>query len=383
METTKSQKKKQPTLAKRWCFTLNNPDEFDTLSPDLVEYSVVGHEIAASGTHHLQGFVIFKNEKRLTAVSKLLPRAHWEIARGSNKQASEYCKKDKKYVECGSLPEFGKKRKQDEVATSALSAPTVSEGMTILAKELPFEYLKHGESMERNLKKRKVEPYRELYPLQSFSMAKIQFGKKATLIWGPSGTGKTCFALAHFKNPLVVSHIDKLKQLSPDHDGIVFDDMSFKHWPIESVIHLLDYEITRDINVRYGTVNIPAKITKVFTHNTSNPFYDEANVDDAQKEAIERRLSRVHVLGSLININYKAPPEVISISDSEDEYDADIIYYGIDEKDHRDNKKKTSSTEELLRCFDEEYSVRRRLFPPTQSHEQSLSREDSDESSEI
>lgn len=110
--------------------------------------------------------------------------------------------------------------------------------------------------------------------------------------------GKTHYALAHFKNPLVVSHIDKLKQLSPDHDGIVFDDMCFTHWPPSSIIHLVDTELERDINIRYGTVNIPAGTRKIFTYNSDNPFYKE-DISDEQKIAIERRIHRVHVLNVL------------------------------------------------------------------------------------
>lgn len=97
----------------------------------------------------------------------------------------------------------------------------------------------------------------------------------------------------------MVSHIDTLKMLSPDHDGIVFDDMSFKHWPPESVIHLLDQEFDRDINVRYGTVHIPAHTPKIFTHNSDNPFYDQEKICDDQREAIERRLSRVNLRTNL------------------------------------------------------------------------------------
>lgn len=119
---------------------------------------------------------------------------------------------------------------------------------------------------------------------------------KSTLFYGSSGLGKTHYALAHFKKPLFISHIDGLKQLSPDNDGIVFDDMSFRHWPVEAVIHLLDSDLARDLNVRYGTVHVPAGVKKIFTHNTSNPFYNDEMIDPEQKEAIERRLSRCHIL---------------------------------------------------------------------------------------
>lgn len=119
-----------------------------------------------------------------------------------------------------------------------------------------------------------------------------------TLLHGPSNLGKTHYALAHFTNPLLVSHIDRLKQLSPDHDGVVFDDMSFRHWPIESVIHLVDKEFTRDINVRYGTIQIPSNTKKIFTYNTAYPFYN-SDPPQEQMDAVNRRVVKIELLDKL------------------------------------------------------------------------------------
>lgn len=91
-------------------FTLNNPSagEAGALS-DLgqtphVRYLIFGRETGESGTPHLQGFVIFTDRKRLRAVKAVLGnRAHIEIARGSNIQASDYCKKDGDFEEFGTL----------------------------------------------------------------------------------------------------------------------------------------------------------------------------------------------------------------------------------------------------------------------------------------
>lgn len=305
MSKRKDNRKREP-LAKRWCFTLNNPLEGESLDPELVQYAIVGEETAPdTGTRHFQGFVIWNKQIRLSACKKILPRAHWEIAKGSVEQNITYCSKDGEFQEIGDRP-INKKRKrsdqQDEVSTRALHAANVAEGMAIIRDELPFDYLRFGESMERNLKKAKVIPYKPEFELTQFTRQPLIFEKKSILIHGASNTGKSQFAVAHFKNPLFVTHIDTLKGLSPDHDGIVFDDMSFKHWPIEAVIHLLDYDLPRDINVRYGTVHIPAKLIKIFTHNTDNPFYDGDTINPEQKSAIERRLQRIFVTGPLYEI---------------------------------------------------------------------------------
>jgi len=90
--------------AKHWCFTINNPTE-DAISA-LADYAylVVGKEVGESGTPHLQGYVCMKVAKRLTTMSKMLPRAHLEVMKGNPKQASDYCKKDGQFQEFGELP---------------------------------------------------------------------------------------------------------------------------------------------------------------------------------------------------------------------------------------------------------------------------------------
>lgn len=304
--------------AKRWCYTLNNPTDDDHFDVDLSTYTVVGSEVGEEGTHHYQGYVQFKKEMTFAGVKKLLPRAHWEVA--STSPWSNYCycaKGEQSKAEWDAEHEHGanwgknadinehgirptkpkKEKEKDTTFDDALAAETVRDGIAIVKARRARDYCMHGEAIERNLKKAKIMPFQHKYSIESFN--RPAFATQKTLLFaGPSSIGKTHFAAAHFKNPLVCSHIDKLKTLNPDHDGIVFDDMSFKHWPIEAVIHLVDQEFEREINVRYGTTHIPANTPKIFTHNTSNPFYnDEAN--EEQKAAIERRIQRVNILNNL------------------------------------------------------------------------------------
>lgn len=90
--------------SKRWCFTLNNPG---TVIPNFtkVRYGIYGREIGASGTPHLQGFVVFRTNQRYNALREWLPGAHFEPARGTSQQASDYCKKDGDWTEEGDCPE--------------------------------------------------------------------------------------------------------------------------------------------------------------------------------------------------------------------------------------------------------------------------------------
>lgn len=102
----------------RWVFTLNNPTtgEEQLLRQNLdndaqVKYAVVGRETGANGTPHLQGFVIFVSRLRPRGVKQLLGnRCHIEVAKGNNKQASDYCKKDGDFDEYGQYSEDRGKR---------------------------------------------------------------------------------------------------------------------------------------------------------------------------------------------------------------------------------------------------------------------------------
>lgn len=99
--------------SKRWCFTLNNytDDDVATVYAKLddrgrVRYSVVGVELGAGGTPHLQGFLLLAERTRLLGVKQLLgvERVHLEPAYGTDAQAADYCKKEGNFREFGTFP---------------------------------------------------------------------------------------------------------------------------------------------------------------------------------------------------------------------------------------------------------------------------------------
>lgn len=93
--------------ARNFCFTLNNytEDELEEVKLWECRYLIFGKEVGESGTPHLQGYVCFDNAKTLaTLKKKFQTRAHWEVARGTPKQASEYCEKDGDVFEKGDRP---------------------------------------------------------------------------------------------------------------------------------------------------------------------------------------------------------------------------------------------------------------------------------------
>jgi hypothetical protein len=97
-KTSPSNKTKQISPAKRWCFTLNNwtSDEYSSIVPIIKNecaFAIIGSEIGESKTPHLQGYVEFKNKCR--PFSKFeITRFHWEKAKGNRDSNIAYCSKE-------------------------------------------------------------------------------------------------------------------------------------------------------------------------------------------------------------------------------------------------------------------------------------------------
>lgn len=160
--------------SKRWCFTLNNYSEDDVKTIDawVCKYKIYGKESGASGTPHLQGFIIFNKLYRLSGVRKLLPTAHWEVAKGNSQQASNYCKKEGDYSEQGILSCQGK-RNDLSAAVNTLK----ESGLRAVGELHPEQYVKYGRGF-RDL---------NLVLQESFQHTST----RGLWIWGSPGTGKS------------------------------------------------------------------------------------------------------------------------------------------------------------------------------------------------
>ncbi len=108
--------------AKHWVFTLNNytddEEQFigDFGESELTGYLVVGRELGANGTPHLQGYFILSERHTLAWIRTTCPglvRAHLEVSRGTPQQAADYCKKDGDYDEHGECPAGAAGRRSD------------------------------------------------------------------------------------------------------------------------------------------------------------------------------------------------------------------------------------------------------------------------------
>ncbi len=165
----------------RWAFTVNNytQDESDAMErivhpTSIVRYLVVGIEVGEVGTPHLQCYLECHSTQRMSAMKKIVPRAHWEVAQRSKDVNVDYCKKDGNYREWGA-PGGGQGARNDLVAVKQL----IDEGSNMLAVAEsyfgPFVRYHKGFSLYRSLK---IQP-------------SPRAGQVIIWWWGPTGTGKT------------------------------------------------------------------------------------------------------------------------------------------------------------------------------------------------
>lgn len=123
-----------PSRGRSWCVTLNNytQAEFDKLKqlfPDQ-RYYVLGKEVSASGTPHIQGYLEFENQHTLRALRRESPRAHFEPRRGLPSQAADYCKKDGDFEESGTRtvdPSVREKTNWEELIKKIQALPTFND----------------------------------------------------------------------------------------------------------------------------------------------------------------------------------------------------------------------------------------------------------------
>lgn len=161
-----------------YCYTLNNytEGERDALRALACVYMVFGYERGESGTPHLQGYVRFKCQKTLSAVKKVMPRAHWETRKGTVEQAIAYCMKEGDFEEFGVKPMTQKEK-------GACNKRRYEEA---------WELAKQGriEEIDADLRIRHLNTLKKIR--EDFAPKP---DKLSTLdnewIYGPTGTGKT------------------------------------------------------------------------------------------------------------------------------------------------------------------------------------------------
>lgn len=303
--------------SKRWCFTWNNPSAVKDSSfyEGLVErgtitYLVFGHETGDSGTYHLQGYVEVPRKRTFPALNEVLsfpPSVHWEVARGTGYQASEYCKKTGKFEEYGKAPNptyvekralTKKNKEQDWERLQAYLA--MNAWVTVSA--MPAE---HQATIRSNL------AYFKRLQTEAQQVASVELRDvEVYVFWGPTGTGKTYRAYQEARAidpvPYIITFASDRDQWMDNYNGqkvIILDE--FDH-------HRVDKNFLKRLLDRYS---FRAAVKGSFTYGNWTTVYITSNIepdawylneDPNDRAAIMRRLKHIEFMGTKPRIERQA-----------------------------------------------------------------------------
>jgi len=77
--------------------------------------------------------------------------------------------------------------------------------------------------------------------------------------------------------------------------GVIFDDFDVSKWPPSAVIHLLDWDEPRGIDIKHSHVVVPPHTRKIITHNSSFDRWVPEGATDDQVQAMRRRVTVVNI----------------------------------------------------------------------------------------
>lgn len=129
---------------------------------------------------------------------------------------------------------------------------------------------------------------------------------KAVVLIGPTGMGKTQWALAHFKNPVHIRDKNDYARITDVTDGLVLDDLDQMHWHPLSLLKLVECETNVTMNVKYGAKIIRAGMPRFIIANSWELFWPQ-NFRTESIDAVERRVVSYVVKAKLYGATTSQP----------------------------------------------------------------------------
>ncbi|UNI72387.1 MAG: replication associated protein [Chaetfec virus UA24_7381] len=267
---------------KNWCFTVFGIDAAEdwlreVWDKDHATYMVAQEEAApTTGEIHIQGFISFKQKKRLTWIKKNIHgTAHWEPAKGTAVQNKAYCTKADSRI---SGPwEFGELVTQGQTAGLQQACEMVKARATdeSIAEALPGVYVRHYRGLQELRRALKITPEQRTWLPELWVLV------------GASGTGKSRWARETFPDAFWKSPGTGWWDGYWGQETVVLDDFSGRFMPLTDLQHLLDGN-PMQVEIKGGSAPMLARRIVITSNWRPDEWYSE-KVDPARSV-----LRRIH-----------------------------------------------------------------------------------------
>lgn len=286
-------------------FTINNPGpEDDPKKWEGIKFIVFQLERGENNTNHYQGYVQFISNKRIAALKKINRRAHWEKRRGTHDQAVAYCTKKETRIsepyKWGEEPEKGKRN--DLLAVKEL----IDKGarLEMVADQHFGTFIRYNRGLKLYMNMKSGERTKKT---------------EVTVIYGPTGTGKTRFCADNFPNSYWVypqSSGSAKWWDGYDNEEVVIIDEFYGWFPHSYMLRLLD-RYPMQVESKGGVSKFLAKQILITSNKSPDTWYPKL---EAQYPQLERRIDNILIKESLDDdfmiIKGKVPDTQKNIIDS-------------------------------------------------------------------
>lgn len=265
------------------CFTINNPQpqEIEILKMwPQVTYIVMGDEICPKTlTPHIQGYLELKTVVLGSTIKNKMPRAHIEQRFGTAQQASDYCKKEGRFLEAGVISLQGQRNDLIALADDILAG----YNMRRVACERPDMFIKYN---------RGIMAFHALIQKPRAEKPKV------IVFYGKSGSGKTRLAKSRMTDKESYTWSPAQGQWFDGYMGektVLFDEFRGQ-LPFGQILSLLD---RYDTKVQYKGGMIEFQAIEIFMTSPSHPKDWYQTVGNDRIDQLLRRIDEIHCLDNV------------------------------------------------------------------------------------
>lgn len=267
-----------------WCFTLNNYTEDEYANLKLIpvflrtKYLILGREVGACGTPHIQGFVYFENNVSFATLKRYAgDRCHIEMKSkfSTFEQCAAYCKKDNDFYEFGSCPLTQMQKGQMEKDRYEIAWTLAKSG--------------NWEAIDPQIR---IKHYSSLKNIHKDNLPKVADESNTTgvWIWGESGVGKSRYARETYPD-YYDKPCNKWWDGYQDQPNVLIDDLGKEHSVLGHHLKRWADRYSFLAEIKGGAIQIrPRKIVI-----TSQYSIEEVFVDRETQDAIRRRFEVIHM----------------------------------------------------------------------------------------